>query len=514
MAVTVSWSTETFTFEFGVAVGIQKDFSRTSDLSIINEKHTISVRGQIVASGSTPEDRYENLALQTLSYAQKIAGGSTRTATAQMGTLVISGDSGELLRYDDVSLQNVDVSQPSDDTAGIQYQDVSLTFETYMTPSDPASLRKLRSATETLDIKREEDSFSYLGNNVHSETSPYYAYTITHTVSAEGIINNKDGREAFEEAYNYVNARKKDSLGLSDTDVFDRSLFSTINQRTLGVNGASSIVVDDTQINQYGEYNKIRNASSDVVGGSYSLTTTFFLSRESSLIDINGNYSRDESGEASISVEGTIKGLSTSSPTAVQHDKIVQARTTYSTIAGDLGPSSRIYQFAADIYDRYQTDKTGVALRSKALNYSFGENKNAGTISFNVSYKVAPSALVTLLNGITGSLVATATITDKNRASAGYDENVVVVIPVIGRAAGPILQNMSTTNERTRTASIDITLEQRYRTPVNDLVRTQTLAEIANYAPSGSKVYVRQFNENWDWISGKYQGTLEWVYEL
>ena len=125
MAVTVSWSTETFTFEFGVAVGIQKDFSRTSDLSIINEKHTISVRGQIVASGSTPEDRYENLALQTLSYAQKISGGSTRTATAQMGTLVISGDGGELLRYDDVSLQGVDVSQPSDDTAGIQYQAVS-----------------------------------------------------------------------------------------------------------------------------------------------------------------------------------------------------------------------------------------------------------------------------------------------------------------------------------------------------------------------------------------------------
>lgn len=513
MSVTVSWSTETFLFEFGVAIGIQKEFSRTNDYSIINEKHTISVRGQIIASGADADARYKNLALQAYSYAQKIAGGGNRTSTAQMGTLSISGGTGPILEYEDVALQSVDISPPSDDTAGIQYQDVSLTFETFITPSDPASVYKLRSATETLDIKREEDSFSYLNHNIDTETSPYFAYTITHTISAEGIINHKDSREAFEEAYNYVESKKKDSLAVSDKDVFNRNLFSTVNQRTLGVSGQPSIVVDDGQINQYSEYNKVRTCSSDVVGGSYSITTIFFLSRENSLIDITGNYNRDESGESSISVEGTIKGLSTLNPTAVQHDKIAQARITYVNIAGDLGPSSKIYKFALDIYGRYQIDKSGVALRDKPLNYSFGENKGAGTISFNVSYKVAPSALVALLTGITGALVATATITDKNRFMAGYDENVIVTIPIIGRSAGPILQNMSTTNERTRTALIDVTLEQKYRTPINDLVRSQTLAQVASYAPSGARVYIRQFNENWDWTAGKYQGTLEWVYE-
>lgn len=513
MAVTVSWSTENFVFEFGVAIGIQKEFSRSNDLSIINEKHSISVRGQIIASGATPEERYENLILQTLSYAQKIAGGSTRSSTAQMGTLVISGDGGELLRYDDVALQSVDVSEPSDDTAGIQYQDVSLVFETYMTPSDPASVHKLRSASETLDIKKEEDSFAYLGNNIDTENSPYHAYTVTHTISAEGLINNKDSREAFEEAFNYVNEKKKDSLDVSNADPFQRSLFSTINQRTLAVSNNTSIVVDETQINQYGQYNKIRTASSDIFGGSYSITTTFFLSREESLIDITGNYNRDESGDASVSVEGTVRGLSSLNPTATQHDKIIQARKTYVNITGDLGPTSKIYKFAKDIFDRYQLNSTCLALRDKALNYSFGENKNAGTVVFNVSYKVVPTQLNVLLQGITGAMVATASISDNNRSGAGFDVQTVVIIPIIGRSAGPIKQDMNTTKERTRTAVIDVTIDPCYRSPDNSLLRSQALLSVSSYAPSGASVYINNFTENWEWTAGKYQGTLEWIYE-
>lgn len=513
MSVTVSWSTETFTFEFGVAVGIQKEFSRLNDSSIVNEKHTISVRGQIIASGATAADRYENLMLQSLSYAQKIAGGSTRSSTAQMGTLVIAGDAGELLRYDDVMLQGVDVAEPSDDTAGIHYQDVSLTFETYMTPADPASVYKLSSATETLDIKKEDDSFSFLGHNIHTENSPYHAYTITHTVSAEGILNNKDSREAFEEAFNYVNSHKKDSLSVSNTDVFDRSLFSSINQKSLAVGASNSIVVDDSQIAMYGEYNKIRTASADVVGGSYSLTTVFFLSREESLIDITGSYNRDEYGDASVSVEGTIRGLSSLGPISPQHNKIEQARKTYTNIAGDLGASSKIYLFANDIFGRYNLTPSCLELRNKALNYSFGENKGAGTIAFNVSYKVVPTVLNVLLQGITGSMVATATISDSNRKNAGYDMATTVVIPIIGRAAGPIIQNMSTTKERTRTAMIDVTIEPCYRSPDNSTVRQQTLAAVAQYAPSGTNVYINNFTESWEWTNGKYQGTLEWIYE-
>lgn len=513
MAVTISWSTETFVFEFGVAVGIQKEFSRMGDLSIINEKHSISIRGQIIASGNTSQDRYKDLMTKSLSYAQKIAGGATRKSTTQMGTLVISGTGGELLRYDDALLQNIEVSQPSDDTAGIQYQDVSLSFETYMTPSDPASIYKLRSATENLEIKKEEDSFSYLGHNIHSENSPYYAYTITHTVSAEGIINNKDEREAFEEAFNYVNSKKRNSLSISDKDVFDRSLFTNINQKTLSVGSNSSIAVDESQINQYGEYNKIRTASADVIGGSYSITTVFFLSREESLIDITGNYNKDESGESSVTVDGTIRGLSSLDPLSTQHNKIEQARKTYINITGDLGSSSKIYQFANDIFNRYHLNNTCLALRNKSLNYSFGENKTAGTITFSVVYKVVPNIVNALLEGIAGSIVATATISDTNRVGAGFDMDTIVIIPVIGRTAGPIIQNMNTTKERTRTAVIDVTIEACHRSPNNATVRQQSLAAIAAYAPSGSNVYVNNFTESWDWISGKYQGTLEWVYE-
>jgi len=508
MSVIIGWGTESFSFEFGVAIGIQKDFTRADDGSIFSEKHVITVKGSIVASGATPEDRYEDLMDKAQAYAQRVHGGN-REATLQMGALSIGG----LIVYDNVSLQSINVSEPSEDTAAIHYQDVSLVFETYNTPSDPATAYKLRSASENLEIKKEEDAFSYLEQNVHSELEPYHSYTVTHTINAQGLVDRLKNTEAFEEAYNYVNSRKKDSLGLVNSDVFGRALFSTLEQKTFEVSGKSSIVVNKTQIEQYGEYNKIRTASADVTTGSYSITTTFFLSREPVNIDITGNYSRDDSGEASVTVEGTIQGLSSKDSTDAQHNKISPARVAYADIAGDLRGNSKIYQFASDIYTRYHTDKSCTALRDRPLNTSFGENKNKGTIVFNVSYKVYSGAVVSLLNSISNALTATATIADSNRSGAGYDMDSIVIIPIIGRgSAGPIIQNMNVTKERKRDVSIDVTLDICERKPVNDTLREQALGVINEYKPIANKVYVSEFNETWDWINGKYQGSIGWIY--
>lgn len=519
MSVTLTWAGNNFTFDYGVSAGIQKEFTRADDGSILNEKHNISIRGQIIASGADADARYLNLFQQTASYAQKIAIGGGRTPSIQMGELIItSSTAGELLNYQNVSLQNISISEPSDDTAGIHFQEVSLSFETYNTPSDPTSTYKIRSASENFEIRKEEGSFSYLNNNIHTETTPYHSYTITHTLSAQGLIDKLTNVEAFNAAYDYVNSRKLDSLSTTvNTDNFGRPMLgsSNIDPKLFKIAGNSSIVADQADLANYGEYNKIRTSSCDLTAGSYSLTTTFFLSRQNSTIEINANYNKDENGDASISVDGNIQGLSTLSATSVKHDKIIQARLTYQDVAGDLKSSSKIFQFAQDIYNRYQQDKVGVTLRETPLNYSFGENKNTGTITFNVSYKVYPSAFITLLNGITGALVANASITDSNRNGTGYDTDSIVIIPIIGRTSGPIIQDMSTTKERTRGLTIDVTLEPRYRTIVNNTVRNEVIAAINDYKPVGYQdLYVNDFNESWDWINGKYNVSLNWTYTV
>lgn len=509
MAVILNWFEDPISFEYGLSIGIQKEFGRADDGSILNEKHTINLRGQIVANGNDADSRYSSLISQMSSYAAKVRY-TTRSTTTQSAPLTITGDSGTLLSYSQATLLNISISEPSEETAGLHVQEVALSFETYNTPADPASDYKLRSASENFEIKKEEGGLSYLNDDI-TANEPFYSYTITHTISAQGLINPSQ-REAFEEAYNYVNSRKLDSLAEIKKDNFNRDLASSFDGKLFKVAANNSIVVDGADFNNYNQYNKIRTSSCDLTNGSYSLTTTFFMSRSESNIEISGNFNRDESGDSSVTVEGTIQGLSTNSPTSVKTNKITQARATYSTIAGDLKSASKIYAFALDIYNRYQQDKTGISLRDTPLNYSFGENKNAGTITFNVSYKVYPSALVSLLQNITGALTATASITDSNRNGAGYDTDTIVIIPIIGRASGPIIQDMSTTKERTRSVNVDVTLEPRYRTIVNNTVRSQVIAELDNYKPTNSEIYVNEFQETWDWTSGKYNLNLSWTY--
>lgn len=518
MAVTLAWAGENLTFEYGLSIGIQKSFNRNEDGSLLNEQHTINIRGQLVANGATADARYLNLVQQVASNAQKIAIGGGRTPSIQMGSLVInSSTAGELLNYDNVSLQSINISEPSDDTAGIQLQEIALTFETFNTPSDPVSAYKLRSYSENIDYKKEDNAFSYLSNNIDSEETPYYAFTVTHTVSAQGYVNNGASKgEAFEQAYNYVTSRLKDDVGVISTDAFGRAFLgsSALDMKNFEIaSNASDVVSSD--IDNYQSYNKMRISSSDVSAGSYSVTTTYLLSREETTIELSASYNRDESGESSISVDGTIQGLSKSSVKSVTHDKFAQAKTTFTAIAGNLKSGSKIYSYASEAYNRYQIDKTGVSLRDVPLNYTLGENKNNGTITFSVSYRVYPGQLVSLLNSITGSIVATASIVDDNRAGASSDVRTVVIIPIISRLAGPIIQDMGTTKERTRTVSIDVTLEQRYRTYNNDLVRTQSLSQLELYKPSSyDEIYIQNFAENWDWTSGKYNVTITWIYTI
>lgn len=516
--VTLTWTGTSISFDYGFAMSVQKEFGRADDGSILNEKHTVSIRGQIVASGATADARYTNLATQMFSRAKKLATGADRVTTLQAGLLIVTGDSGEIVRYDSASLLSVNVSEAPEDTAGLHYQEVSMTFESYNTPSDPVSAYKLRSISETVEYKKEENQFSYKANDVVLEDEPYHAFTVTHTISAQGFFNNGTSkREAFEEAYKYVTSRKKDTLGTGtiNTDAFAKPYLGTskLEMKEYKIAGQASDVVALADIGNYAEYNKIRTSSTDVASGSYSLTTTFTLARESAYIEISGNYSRDESGDASITVEGTIQGLSTKNVDSAQQNKIVQARLAYDAIAGNLKSGSKIYQYAnIKIYDKYQIDKTGVSLRDTPLNYSFGENKNNGTITFNVTYKVYPGEFVSLLDSITGALVAQATIVDNNRNGASHDFNQIVIIPIIGRTAGPVIQDMATTKERSRTVTVDVTLEPRYRTSTNTLVRTQTLSKVDDYKPTATDLYIQNFNESWDWTAGKYSVTIDWTY--
>jgi hypothetical protein len=256
--------------EYGFASSIDKDFNRLEDGTVLSEKHTMTIRGAFSAVGYEVQDRYENLLTKSAEYADyKAAGVIERLVSLQAGPLelykmqqvgdVFRAVGQPILRYPYAQLMSVGVSEPPEDTAGLHFQEVTFVFESITPPTDTiGSKYRLKTASEQYEIKKEEDKMSFFVMKLDEnavikdvEDDPYYSYSITHTLSAEGQnifyntqradyndyakssepsnsnssshINNQK-YEAFYEAYKYVNEKKHDSLiGVRiNKDVFGR----------------------------------------------------------------------------------------------------------------------------------------------------------------------------------------------------------------------------------------------------------------------------------------------------
>jgi hypothetical protein len=413
--------------EYGFANGMQKEYNRAEDGTVLSEKHTFNIRGAIVSEGDTAYQRYKYLVTelnQQFINIDKEASLVDRLLNLRGGPLKlgeITLDEGSFKNYTidplKVSLQykyaqliNINIAEAPEDTAGTHFQEITMSFESIIGPEDDADLfnlneYRIKSATENFEIKKEEDKISYFvfdtekpggsGKIVADKNNPYYSYTITHTLSAQGLpyyydksasYNNRytseniktptsstdrerASSEAFNEAYKYVNSKKKDTLigAVINTDAFGRSYLGgnsflpvgwTIGDISTGDSSSFSRSIDAlikkppgatasdgntgtiNEINQvsgvisnilyqsgaYKEYNVVRTSTVDIMGGSYSLTTTYFYSRNPATIEINGSYEKSEDGNDSIRVNGTITGLDSNGVVSDRSNKYKNAR--------------------------------------------------------------------------------------------------------------------------------------------------------------------------------------------
>jgi len=459
---------------YGFANSMQKEFNRAEDGTVLSEKHTFNIRGAMVPEPvgtnkvmpSGAFDRYTSLLGTTSQYYltqddndfmvgrfKDLKAGPLKLVRlipdpAVIGHYIPSGI--PVLEYKFAQLINININEAPEDTAGIHYQEISMTFEAITTPSNDSNLEnvyRLKAAAEQFEIKKEEDKMSYFifdgaDASRHDHDNPYYSYTITHTISAQGLpmyynnttsnetaIQNNGGNydytqssglynyanmskpsfksaatvqdginkypkfEAFYEAYNYVQRKKRNSLlgSIVYTDIHGKSYLgsnafmptawdviaddalipnATVNTtngvvQTNGpdglplpvtqtafetyltnkyglpdrVSGERPIPTSGTMISQnlwdsgvYGEYNVVRTSSVDMVAGSYSLTTTYFYSRSAATIEINGSYEKAEDGNDTVKVEGTINGLDSRGVSSDMSNKYKNARDVFYTI--------------------------------------------------------------------------------------------------------------------------------------------------------------------------------------
>lgn len=313
-----------------------------------------------------------------------------------------------------------------------------------------------------------------------NESNPY-TYRLTHTLSAVGK-KAYDGDGLVSAPHEQARAWVIPRLGV-DTAYVNST-------QGLGLSGMSA-------------FNHVKQENVDESSGSYAVTETWILAKGSVREDFNITISTTiESPYTNVRIEGEIIGLETRDVNGnITTSKFAAADAKYTTL------------LAGTMLTRAQT-YSGVVLNTTVLSNSVGKNPVSGRINYTFEYDTRPS------NCISGAISERITISDSNAA------DVIAIIPVIGRAAGPVLQNMSTITETRRTVNVEVLVAPQsycYTTAGG-------VAQVMGAAPSAAvavvinafaaelisnynQVYKERDEPVWEPKSGRYSRNVTWVFQ-
>lgn len=472
-------------FPYGLYLTSSREPNRNEEGTVLMEKYNITIRGSIVGTSNGQGDSETNLINLIKSGIGVV--GAPGSDTRDMYVLEIEGAN---IIYEQARLVNASFSEPPEDTAGIHFVEATLTFEVY-------SGSMLRSASESIEIRKENDRNTF-DNDTLSDTSKY-SFTVTQTISAQGLMTGgSDG---------YATAR-----AFCENGSWSTSKGASVEKNAAGGNLNTILTLSGMGLSlPNNELNCIRSVNADPVAGSYSITNTFFRSAGKTFTDVTIDVQRDESGEMSASAQGTIQGISTGGPADTSDDRYAAALAAFNsltangTFSGGIVAGLCSTEFSASNPD-------GMILDSYPIGFSKGQNKAKGTYTFNVTYRAYPSAINGLRTSVagTGTLMATLTITYDNRNSALVQT--IATIPIIGRALGPIMQDMGTTQTKRKHVQLDATVKPALRSLDNTALIDTCIGICLGYAPYGT-AYISNSNGTWDAATGKVSAFVEWTYE-
>jgi len=331
------------------------------------------------------------------------------------------------------------------------------------------------------------------------------SYRITHNVNATGKTHySPEGikLKAWEQARKFVQSRLSNSI----TDY--PNIFGQIGSGTLNL------------VNTYRGFNHVRTEQLSEPAGTYSITETWFIA--SGLAYENFNMSLSSSIDApfvSLSIDGTIKGLSEISPSGFGGNATI-GKTAYTNALNKYNQITNSGQFGltSDVYKR-ANNTVSVQLNSQPRSISIGSNQYTGELTYNLQFDNRPT------NIISGVLSETISVNDT------YPGDVFAVIPVIGRKTGPVLQYIGGRTEYKRDISINLTMDYTkipYGSKRNTLLlqkpsvieptATQIAQLINELSPANEpgirKYFISPPSESWNPKEGTYSLNIGWTYEI
>ena len=387
--------------------------------------------------------------------------------------------------------------------------------------------------SEDWSIEVDENGETYTDANGVTQIRPK-SYRISHSLNATGkkhyMMKENESVEkisAWESARKFVTSRLNRNASVSGYP----NIFGQIGSGTLNL------------MDIYGGFNCVRTENVSEAAGTFSVTENWFLASGTAFENYNINLSTSNSAPfVSVNIDGNIKGLSTITPSGEMYGGIglggpvggfpqslapapppatpTTAQTPYQNAVRKYNTisNSGLFGVGSDIYRR-ANNMVAVQLNSQPLSVSIGSNEYTGELSYSLAFDNRPT------NIISGAIVETLQVSDT------YPGDVFAIVPVIGRATGPILQNIGGRTEYKRDVSLNLVMDYTkipYGSGRNPLILKKpsvvepTATQIAdllrevspNSEPGVRKCFVSPPSETWSPKDGNYSFNISFTYEM
>ena len=352
-------------------------------------------------------------------------------------------------------------------------------------------------------------------------------YTVTRNIMAKGLdifgrrqteMGTTNTRMAWEYAHDAVNNYAGETGAFTNMAVSSGLFPFSFNGTEL-----------TTSTQKYEAFNFTTNTNINKTDGSVSLTQTWILlpsgayenKQSTSLEDYSTSISTEiDSGYVSVSIEGTIKGLSKRGQ-MLSHNNVNNSEGVSGKFSGAVGTYTALSKSGhfgyCGFYKRAQAGVDSV-LNTSPLSISVSRNTHLGEITYNISYDNRPS------NFFRGVQRENIEVQDT------YPGDLYTLVNVIGRNTGPVIQYGAGRTEYKRSLNLELQLSSyaagdgrdrsvMYAKPsVSEAFRHDLGKLLSAVSPANEPGIVKYLadppQETWNPTTGNYSLSLSWIYEL
>lgn len=241
-------------------------------------------------------------------------------------------------------------------------------------------------------------------------------------------------------------------------------------------------------------FNHFRTQSVGEYAGTFSCTERWVCYSPGSSPPATNDYEvslrhNEQEDRTTVSLNGTVTGL-------LQRNADLSVNKTKWANAHDFWLAEvRPYLFTT----AQELVGDDVALHPDPVASQVGLNENAGTITYSFEYNNRPDALVP------GAL------SDSITVNHNHPGRIHAQIPIFGRAAGPVLQDIGTVGPRRTTVSLEAQMPSSKQGYLGSAPNTNGL--VLSLMPAGTQVFLDSDEESFSPTTGRYSRNVTWTWQ-